>query len=59
MDESKPNAGQPEEQPESGAGDRCSNQNTEGDFTLSELLRAHYRNVDGFGRRVGQPEGDD
>jgi hypothetical protein len=49
MDESKPETGEPEKPAEQSeqSGEGCANANDQGDFTLSELLRAHQRNLDG------------
>jgi hypothetical protein len=54
MDESKPKAGQPDERPEA-LGDGCASQNTEGDFTMEELLRAYQQNLDAERPPVGLP----
>jgi hypothetical protein len=44
MDESKPETGQSDKPEQSGDG--CASNNTEGDFELSDLLRAHQRTID-------------
>jgi len=59
MDEAKPKAADkpPAEQSEQ-SGEGCASNNTAGDFTLDELMRAHNRNFDPAGRRLDRPEGD-
>ena len=57
MDESKPKTGEPEAPPEQ-SGDADAEDNS-GDFTLTELMRAHARNFDHQGRLVDRPKGDD
>jgi hypothetical protein len=42
----EPKTGQPDKKPEQ-SGDGCASNNAEGDFTLSDLLRAHQRDLDG------------
>lgn len=58
MDESKPKTGQPEEQPEQ-PGEGVENENSEGDFTLEELMRSYNRNFDPAGRLVDRSGGEE
>jgi hypothetical protein len=54
MNDPKP---KPVAEPAAAADD--ANQDPAGDFTLSELLRAHARNYDHEGRPISRQEGDE